>query len=172
MPRYTITVHDREYDISLDYMSDHLDVTVNGQSRKVVVHKLRDTRWLLLIDNHCFEADVRSNGGAVVGERTVFTRGRDFPLVIEDFALAQMRKAAGLGAAIKAETRFKAPMPGLVVQIRVEPGQIVNAGDPLVVIEAMKMENVLKAKYAGKIKTIAAQIGQSVEKGMTLLEFE
>lgn len=173
MPRYTVTVHDREYDISLEYLSDHLEATVNGRPRKVIVHKLRDTRWLLLIDNLSFEADVRSDGLRVVaGERIVFTRGRDFPLVIEDYALAQMRKAAGLGRPAQAELRFKTPMPGMVVQIRVEPGQEVNAGDPLVVIEAMKMENVLKAKSPGKVKAIPAQIGKSVEKGDTLVEFE
>ena len=173
MPRYTVTVHGREYDIELEYRSDHIEAVVNGRMRKIEAHLLRDTRWLMLIDNHSFEADVRSDSARTVsGERTVFTRGLDIPLVIEDHALAQMRKAAGLGAAVQAETRFRAPMPGLVVQIRVVPGQEVNAGDPLVVIEAMKMENVLKAKAPGKIKTISAQIGQSVDKGNILVEFE
>jgi len=173
MPRYTVTVHDREYDIHLDYRLDHIEASVNGRARKVVVHKLRDTRWLLLIDNLSFEADVRSDTSRIIsGERTVFTRGRDIPLVIEDYALAQMRKAAGMGGPLQTEARFKAPMPGLVVQIRVEPGQEIKAGDPLVVIEAMKMENVLKAKGPGRVKAIAVKIGQSIDKGSTLLEFE
>lgn len=173
MPRYTVTVRDREYDIRLEYRPDHIEATVNGRLRQVVVHKLRDTRWLLLIDHLSFEADVRSDSARTVsGERTVFTRGRDIPLVIEDYSLAQMRKAAGFGGPALVESRFKAPMPGLVTQIRVEPGQDVNAGDPLVVIEAMKMENVLKAKGPGKVKAIPVQIGQSVEKGNTLVEFE
>jgi biotin carboxyl carrier protein len=173
MPRYTVMVYDREFDIHLEYRADHIEAVVNGRTRKVEAHLLRDTRWLLLIDNISFEADVRSDSGRTIsGERTVFTRGRDIPLVIEDYALAQMRKAAGMSGPVQAESRFKAPMPGLIVQIRVEPGQEVKAGDPLIVIEAMKMENVLKAKTPGKVKSIAVQTGQSVEKGNTLLEFE
>jgi acetyl/propionyl-CoA carboxylase alpha subunit len=173
MPRFTVTVHDREYDIHLEYRSDYIEAIVNGHPRRVVAHRIRDTRWLLLIDNLSFEADVRRDGLSIVsGERTVFTRGRDIPLVIEDYALAQMRKAAGFGGPERVEARFKAPMPGLISQIRVEPGQEVNAGDPLIVIEAMKMENVLKARGAGKVKSIAVAIGQSVEKGNTLVEFE
>jgi acetyl/propionyl-CoA carboxylase alpha subunit len=173
MPRYTVTVRDREYDIMLVYRSDHVEATIDGKHRHIVVHNLHDTRWLLLIDNQSLEVDVRSNGSpAVTGERMVFLRGHDIPVIVEDHALAHMRKVAGIGSAVKTELHFKAPMPGLVVQIRVEPGQQVNVGEPLVVIEAMKMENVLKARVSGKVRTVAVAVGQSVEKGDTLVEFE
>lgn len=173
MPHYTVTVHDREYDIELVYRPDHVEATINGKRRHVVVHHLRDTRWLFLIDHNSLEIDVRSNGSnTVMGERMVFLRGHDIPVIVEDYALAQMRKVAGISSGVKTELLFKAPMPGLVVQIRVEPGQQVNAGEPLVVIEAMKMENVLKARASGKVKAVPVSIGQSVEKGDTLVEFE
>lgn len=171
MPRYTVTVNGREFDIALDYQADRLDAVVNGRSRQVVVHKLQDTRSLILIDNHSLEVDVRSNG-AVSGERIVFLRGREIPVVVEDYSLAQMRKTAGISAKAKGETAFKAPMPGLVVDFKVESGQDVKSGDPLVVIEAMKMENVLKARSSGRIKAVLVAKGQSVEKGDTLVEFE
>jgi len=173
MPRYTVTVREREYDISLDYRADHLEATVNGERRHIVAHKLRDTRWLLLIDNHSFEVDVRGNGSrTATGERTVFSRGRDIPVVIEDYTLSQMRRTAGFKGEVSRESQFRAPMPGMVVQIRVQPGQEIKAGEPLVVIEAMKMENVLKARAAGTVKSVPVSIGQSVEKGDILLEFE
>ncbi len=173
MPRYTVTVDAREYDIRLDYFPDRLEAVVNGRRRRVVVHKLQDTRSLVLIDNRSLEVDVRSNGaGTASGERIVFMRGREIPVVVEDYSLAQMRKAAGISSQAETDAAFKAPMPGLVIDIRVEPGQLVKSGDPLVVVEAMKMENVLKAKVPGTIKTIAVSAGQSIEKGDTLVEFE
>ena len=65
----------------------------------------------------------------------------------------------------------KAPMPGLVLSVLVEPGQTVQKGDALVILEAMKMENVIKAGGDGVVKAINAQKGQPVDKGHTLLEF-
>ena len=67
---------------------------------------------------------------------------------------------------------LKAPMPGLVLRIQVEPGQRVEAGAGLVVLEAMKMENELKAAASGVIKAVLVNSGQAVEKGQVLLEFE
>ena len=173
MPHYIVTVDGHEYDITLEYRADVVAAEINGKQREVKVHRLQDTRSLMLIDNQSLEVDVRTNGsGPGSGERIVFMRGREIPVTVEDYALAQMRKAAGISASVKAETAFKAPMPGLVIKIEVEPGQEVAAGQPLVVIEAMKMENILKAKSPGVVKAVTVAPGESVEKGDTLVEFE
>jgi biotin carboxyl carrier protein len=66
----------------------------------------------------------------------------------------------------------KAPMPGLVISVAVEPGQTVAKGDPLLILEAMKMENVLKASGDGRVKKVLVQKGAAVEKGQLLLEME
>jgi propionyl-CoA carboxylase alpha chain len=64
------------------------------------------------------------------------------------------------------------PMPGLVVSITAKPGQEVKAGEPLAVVEAMKMENVLRAERDGIIKRVAAKPGDSLPVDAVILEFE
>ena len=63
------------------------------------------------------------------------------------------------------------PMPGLVKAINVEEGQDVKAGDALAIVEAMKMENILKAERDGKVKKIAAKPGDSLAVDAVILEF-
>ena len=63
-------------------------------------------------------------------------------------------------------------MPGLVLRVQVTPGQAVAAGTGLVVLEAMKMENELKAPTPAVVKAVRVQPGEAVEKGQVLLEFE
>jgi len=66
----------------------------------------------------------------------------------------------------------KAPMPGLVLNILVEPGQDIQKGDAIIILEAMKMENVLKSAGDGRVKAIKVQKGQPVDKGQLLIEME
>lgn len=66
---------------------------------------------------------------------------------------------------------LKAPMPGLVVRVLVTPGQTVEAGKGLVVLEAMKMENELRATTSGVVQRVVVSAGQPVEKGQPLVEF-
>ena len=65
-----------------------------------------------------------------------------------------------------------APMPGRIVQIAVSVGQELNPGDEILSLEAMKMENVLKAEGVGTVKAILVQPNQVVEKGSVMIEFE
>lgn len=67
---------------------------------------------------------------------------------------------------------LKAPMPGLVLDIKIQPNQTVQKGDSLLILEAMKMENVLKAPANATIKTICVKKGDAVEKGTLLIEFQ
>lgn len=67
---------------------------------------------------------------------------------------------------------IRAPMPGLVTRVLVAAGDAVRAGDSIVVMEAMKMENELRAKSDGKVRAVAVTPGTAVEKGMVLVELE
>lgn len=78
----------------------------------------------------------------------------------------------GMSAAqVNKVNEVKAPMPGLIVAIKVAPGQEVKKGDPLLVLEAMKMENILKAPGDGVVKTIKVSLRDNVEKNQVLVLF-
>lgn len=64
-----------------------------------------------------------------------------------------------------------APIPGLIKGILVQSGDVVVIGQPLIMLEAMKMENMIKANHEGKILTIAVASGQTVDKGQLLIKF-
>ena len=66
----------------------------------------------------------------------------------------------------------KAPIPGLVIDILAKPGEEISEGTPLLILEAMKMENVLKATGEGVIKNISVEKGSTVDKGQLLIEME
>ena len=67
---------------------------------------------------------------------------------------------------------IKAPMPGLILDINVKIGQQVNENDPLLILEAMKMENIITSPRDGIIKTISAVKGKAIDKNELLIEFE
>jgi propionyl-CoA carboxylase alpha chain len=64
------------------------------------------------------------------------------------------------------------PMPGLLTALHVKPGDKVEAGQPLAVVEAMKMENILRAEKAGVVKAVEAKPGDSLAVDAVILEFE
>jgi biotin carboxyl carrier protein len=79
----------------------------------------------------------------------------------------------GMGDAASAKVNdLKAPMPGLIVDIKVQVGDTIKKGDSLLILEAMKMENVLKSVGDGKVKAIKVSPKQNVEKNQILVEFE
>ena len=86
-----------------------------------------------------------------------------------DILLAQMGMTNA--TATKAND-LKAPMPGLVLKINVAEGQAVKKGDSLLILEAMKMENVLKAAGDGVVKTIKVKTKDAVEKGQLLIQIQ
>lgn len=105
---------------------------------------------------------------ATAGHRIVHVEGRRVPTVVSTRA---RRGAVGAGA-VDGPLRILAPMPGKVVRVNVQPGDRVEARQPVVVIEAMKMENALSAGRAGIVRDVLVQPGMSVEAGRPLVVLE
>jgi acetyl-CoA/propionyl-CoA carboxylase, biotin carboxylase, biotin carboxyl carrier protein len=84
-----------------------------------------------------------------------------------DFDLAEAKSGRRSHATANPETR--SPMPGKVLQLSAEVGQAVKPGDPLLILEAMKMENVLAAEIAGKVAAVHVRVGDMVEPGKLLV---
>lgn len=124
-------------------------VTIGSQVHRVVVRR-GATRgaYTLWVDGFRFD-------GEALDERT---------RAIRDIT-AESRKASGPAS-------LSAPMPGLIVRVSVAVGDEVQAGQGLIVMEAMKMENELRASVAGIVKNVLVEPGKAVEKGSLLIEFQ
>jgi biotin carboxyl carrier protein len=107
--------------------------------------------------------------------REVVVDGWRFELEIEPERRAQLRERARRGASQSGTTarlEVRAVIPGRVVAVAVNPGDAIQAGDRLLVIEAMKMQNDVRAPRAGRIARVAVGAGQTVELRDVLVEIE
>lgn len=124
-----------------------------------------------LKDNIPYRAEITS-ADFLKKSYTVTVNNNTYEVHIAD-ALDQLIKNMGfeMGTA-KQVNEIKAPIPGLILEISVAPGQAVQENDTLLILEAMKMENTFHSPRAGVIKSIAVTKGQAVDKGQLLIEFE
>ncbi len=107
-------------------------------------------------------------------EKTISLRidGQTYEVALQDkIDLLLSSMGMDLKAAQKAEP-VKAPMPGMILKILVTEGQQIKKGDGLLILEAMKMENVIKASHDATIKSIKVSEKSAVEKGAVLMEMD
>jgi pyruvate carboxylase subunit B len=110
--------------------------------------------------------------GASRGIYTMWLDGYRFDVEALDERTRAIRERAGITAGPAGPAPLVAPMPGLIVRVNVEVGDAVQPGQGLVVMEAMKMENELRAQAGGRVKTVLVSSGTVVEKGALLIELE
>ena len=103
---------------------------------------------------------------------TIKINNRKYDLEVEDQYDQLLQKLGMDNLASAAISQPKAPMPGLVLNVMVEAGQTVSKDDSLLILEAMKMENVLRAKQDGVVQTIPTKVGASLTVDQVILEFE
>lgn len=102
---------------------------------------------------------------------TVFTRNsfRTIKIYNDEMILHEsLKKGGGFGS----DTELKSGMPGKIIEIFAKEGDIIKAGKPLLIMEAMKMENEMRAPNDVKIKQICVKQGDSVESGAILIKFD
>ena len=98
--------------------------------------------------------------------------GCSYEIEIKDELDIRLEQMGFNSVSTKHIKEVKAPMPGLVLEIAVTEGQEVKEGDRLLILSAMKMENVIQIQSAGKIKKVYVKAGQAVDKGQIMIELE
>lgn len=143
--------------------------TLNGEEKNVDILKISDNHYSIIKDNKSFEVEVVAQEGK---NFKLLVNGKEYESSVKD-GLDLLLDKMGISAANNVvENELKSPMPGLVLDIKVKVGQTVAEGEGIIVLEAMKMENVLKAPADVVIKSILVEKGKNVEKNAVLVEFE
>lgn len=136
-------------------------VRSGDRERSVAWHPLGGGRALVEIDGRNHEVHMERIGPS----RYLFDwRGRQVVVEVEDELAARAAKAHGAaGKGARGPVTIQSPMPGTVVQLLVEEGAPVEAGQAVLIIEAMKMQNEVASPIKGKMKKISVRAGQAVE---------
>jgi len=167
--RYYARLEETEYECTLEEEDGVTFVTIEGKRyRADLNHIARTQAFSLLLDGASFEftvneqeEDIELSGGA-----------GHFHISVED-ARTHAARAKTAGARVASGPRtVKAQMPGIVRELKVAVGDNIEKGEPLLILEAMKMQNDIRSDRAGVIKALHIAAGDTVDKGAKLVDIE
>ena len=145
--------------------------TINNKNKLFDISKISDKQFHIISDNKSFSAEIiehdeklKSFTVKVNGKVTTLKVKSEMDLLLEKMGINNMANQT-----IK---DIKAPMPGKILEIICKEGDELKKGDKVLILEAMKMENILKSPGEGKVKTIKISTGENVEKNQILILFE
>lgn len=171
------TIDKTEHHVTVEDNPDnpHLfEVSMDGKVYHIDAYTMQSEIVSALIDNKSYDLDLdrQDPEDPLNGHLSVRVRGRVLQLEMLDERRRKMKDAQMTRFSETGVSRIVSPMPGKILRVLVEDGQMVKEGDGLIVIEAMKMENEIRAPKAGSVKSILGRAGESVEGGALLMTVE
>jgi biotin carboxyl carrier protein len=163
---YEIEVGGRTRKVSVSRAGEAFAVTVDGRTTLVDVARIDGQTLSLILDN-ARSKDALVTAGPAAGDLTVTVDGTQVPVVLN--GRRRHRRDGAKGSGSDRPEKLTAPMPGKIVRVLVKAGDKVVARQPLVVVEAMKMENELRSGRDGVVAEVHASEGQSVDRGALLV---
>ena len=165
------TVSGTEHDLALDFVDGLARAEVDGRQYEIDLRELGQGQYLLVSGTKIYRCRVeRDRSSSHEGAFAVAVGGRNHNVVIVD--PKRLRSGQGSAAHHSGAAEIVSPMPGKIVRVLVEVGANVAAGDGVIVVEAMKMQNEMKAPKAGVVVSINAQAGATVNAGDVLAVIE
>jgi biotin carboxyl carrier protein len=163
--KYYARVDNQEYEVEIDGAT----VLLDGKPINVDLVRSGATElYSVLIDGHSYEMLVNADRF----NYQIGVRGVQLQVQVEDERARRLNRARRLPTLPEGELAITAPIPGLIVRILVKEGDAIEEGQPVVLLEAMKMENELRAVRGGVVKTVLAAAGQRVEQNAPLIVLE
>lgn len=165
--KYQVRISGQKFRVGIKEKEGELQVELGRKEIDADLTELKKNKiYSLLIDNRAYDLEIRRKNG----EFEINYGGRKYSGEILEETLAKLKSTAP--KEVLKQKEQKAPMPGLIVKIEVEEGQIVKMGEGILIMEAMKMENEIKSSYEGKVKKILVSEKQTVDKDQLLLVLE
>lgn len=153
----------------IDFEGDDRTIgTLNGLTFRWDVSRISDTVYHVIKDHRSYEVEVANQ---IDGKRQLKVNGILVETETIDRFEALLKKMGMEKGAASKVNELKAPMPGLVLSIDVKPGDVLKKGDRILVLEAMKMENVIKATADVIIASIEVEKGKTVDKNQVMVKF-
>lgn len=164
---YSVTVNKEKF--AVEQVGDAL--SVNGTILDWDLQQIDEHTYHLLKGNVSYKLELVHID---IQEKTLAVKlnNKLAQVVIKDRFDLLLDKLGMNAASTKPVGNIKAPMPGLILEINVKAGDVIKKGDPVLILEAMKMENVLKSSGDGEIKEVLVGPGSSVEKNQVLIIFK
>jgi biotin carboxyl carrier protein len=161
--KYITIINDKTFEIDIQPDGSLL---VNGEKREVDFRALGPAQYSILDEHMSYEMTIEEREDEI----EVLMRGKLYGVkVMDERAQLLASRSGGLGVE-SGEINIKSPMPGLIVAVKVEVGQEVIAGQTVIILESMKMQNELKAPRDGVVQAINVAPGQSVEQNKALVK--
>lgn len=151
---------------ALDDKASCWNIRLDGRESIADCLRLTDGSLSLLIDGKSFELRMSPSGETL----TVFIQGKAYECAVRDPRSLRSRQRSAVREG--GEQKITASMPGKVVRVLARPGESIKAGQGIIVIEAMKMQNEIRAPKDGTLKSIVARLGKNVNAGEVLAVIE
>jgi biotin carboxyl carrier protein len=161
--KIALTIRDRTRTVEISTDKRPTNFTIDGRTRAADAVRIDKALYSILLDGRSFEAHLRDDiGGGIV----VTIDGREFPVRVED--PRQWHRPRGGVIEAEGSQQVLASMPGKVVRLLSQAGQAVEAGQGLLVLEAMKMQNEVRSPKSGVLERLLVAEGQAVNAGEVL----
>ena len=162
----------KEHQVSLSLAGGAVDVAVDDRHYDLQVRELASGEYLLINGSNIYKCRVSARSGSLASGQSfaVVLRGQSYEVALVD--PKRLRSGQSTGAHHPGAAEIVSPMPGKIVRVLVQPGDKVEAGAGIIVVEAMKMQNEMKAPKAGIVVSINAEEGATVNAGDVLAVIE
>jgi biotin carboxyl carrier protein len=161
--KYIATIGDQSYE--LEILADG-EILLDGQQLTADFQSVADQPiYSLLLNGQSYEASIHLTDQGI----QVLLHGQLIDVVVEDERQRRLRQSTSGQTIQSGDIHLKSPMPGMVVAIPVEQGQEVVAGENVIILESMKMQNELKAPRDGVISQLRVKPGDNVNQNQVLL---